>query len=285
MSAQTLLSLLLAAMCLGSAWATRGGRFLAEGPVAEFEAPTFLPTVSIESEIPAVESSHDGPRATLSVPAVEASNGPSETLSASDPAAWLTSTARFKGDGTAYSDAVNGTGKAFACSFRSLNPTFSRYFAAINIHQWEEGAACGRCALARCVDDRCKVKNEDVLVQIVDQCPACKKGDLDFSFPAYGEVTGLWPHRLAIEWRWASCAPEINGTMKFSPKDGINDHWQAFYLSNARYPIKEVKLEGKALDRSQFQFFTHSGPLPANATLMITADSGATVKAVVKSFT
>ncbi len=60
---------------------------------------------------------------------------------------------------------------------------------------------------------------------------------------------------------------------------------QAFYLSGSRYPIKEVKLEGKPLERSQFQFFTHSGPMPADATLEITADSGATVKAVVKSFT
>lgn len=39
--------------------------------------------------------------------------------------------------------------------------------------------------MVRCVDSRCSVQNKDVVVQIVDKCPECKHGDLDFSFPAY----------------------------------------------------------------------------------------------------
>jgi expansin (peptidoglycan-binding protein) len=186
------------------------------------------------------------------------------------------------GDGTAFSDAVNNTGSGFACSFRYLNDRFSRYFAAINSEQWEDGAACGRCVVARCVDPLCEVQNEDVLVQIVDLCPECKKGDVDFSFPAYRAVTGLWPHRLQIKWEWASCAPEIDGTIQFDSKDGSTAHWQAFFLANQRYPIKKAMLNGVELMRSPYRFFIHAGMAPeCPCELELTADTGAVVKATV----
>ena len=35
-------------------------------------------------------------------------------------------------------------------------------------------------------------------VMIVDKCPECAKGDLDFSFPAYREVGLKIFHRMAI---------------------------------------------------------------------------------------
>ena len=47
-----------------------------------------------------------------------------------------------------------------------------------------------RCARVRCVDPECRVRGKDVTVMIVDQCPECKKGDLDFSIPAYRDITG-----------------------------------------------------------------------------------------------
>lgn len=216
-------------------------------------------------------------------PRVEKAEGPISAAIRQSAASWLKETEKFYGDGTAYSDTVE-SGKSFACSMRELAPTFTRNFAAINSEQWENGNSCGRCIKARCVDDRCLVKNEDVLVQVVDLCPECSKGDVDFSFGAYEDVTGLWPHRLNIEWEWASCAPEIEGTIKFWPKDGINPWFTAFYLSNSRYPIKSLKLNGVELDRSPFQFWTQHGSMPESGELEITADSGAVVKAQVKSF-
>ena len=146
-------------------------------------------------------------------PRVQKAEGPITTAILGEAASWLHDGSKFHGDGTAYSDSVDN-GKGFACSMRELAPTFKTNFAAINIKQWDDGKACGRCVKARCVDDRCKIKNQDVLVQIVDQCPECKEGDVDFSFGAYKSVTGMWPHRLQIEWEWASCAPEIEGNLK-----------------------------------------------------------------------
>lgn len=36
------------------------------------------------------------------------------------------------------------------------------------------------------------------------------------------------------------------------PQDGINAQWQAWYLSNARYPLKSATLNGTPLHREQF---------------------------------
>jgi hypothetical protein len=38
-----------------------------------------------------------------------------------------------------------------------------------------------------------------------------------------------------------------------TPQDGINAQWQAFYFSNAKYPLKSVSLNGKELERNEFQ--------------------------------
>jgi hypothetical protein len=43
-------------------------------------------------------------------------------------------------------------------------------------------------------------------------------------------------------------------------------------------------MDGKLLDRSPYQFFTHHGPMPQGAELEIEADSGAFVTAKVASF-
>lgn len=41
-------------------------------------------------------------------------------------------------------------------------------------------------------------------VYLVDQCPTCPGRDLDFSNPAFRELTGLSPDRVKIEWcTWA----------------------------------------------------------------------------------
>lgn len=59
-------------------------------------------------------------------------------------------------------------------------------------------------------------------------------GDLDLSIPVYREVTGMWPHRLRVQWQWSDCSAHINGTIRMYPKDGINAFWQAFYFANSK---------------------------------------------------
>ncbi|KAL4451677.1 hypothetical protein ABPG75_007339 [Micractinium tetrahymenae] len=173
----------------------------------------------------------------------------------------------FSGDGTAYSEAVDGTGANFACSYRYLNPYFSTNFVAINKAMWDNGNACGKCITAWCVDDRCPVKGKKVTAQVVDLCPECKEGDVDFSIPMYRDVTGSWPNRLSVSWQWTDCSDMVQGDIMITPKDGINPQWQAFYFANAKYPLQA--------------FWVHAAPLSTPATFEFQAVNGATVSATV----
>lgn len=118
------------------------------------------------------------------------------------------------------------------------------------------------------------------------QCPECKEGDLDFGFEAYKELTGLWPHRLTIEWDWADCGENIDGSIQYDPKDGITKFWQAFYLSNTKYPIVNATLNGTPLQRSPYNFWIHPAMMPeGGATLQLVADNGKTVNATINDVT
>lgn len=165
----------------------------------------------------------------------------------------------FKGQGTAYSNAVSN-GMNFACSYRFLNPWARTNFVAMNSEQWADGSTCGRCVRARCTDSQC-TNNDFVTLYVVDKCPECKYGDLDMSIPAYKQVTGLWPNRLEIEWEWTTCAQDMTGSIHWDPKDGSNENWQAFYVSNPAQALKSVMLNGKELQRQTFNFWVHSSSL------------------------
>lgn len=177
----------------------------------------------------------------------------------------------------------DGTG--FACSMRKFSPLVKTYFAAINLPQWNEGLSCGKCIRARCTDSMCK-NNQWIKAMIVDQCPECKEGDVDFSIPAYNELTGLWPHRLQIEWEWLdTCDDLVEGEIHIAPKDGVNAWFHAFYLSNSKMPIKSVTLDGKLLERNQFGFFSAYGDIGAGPwTLKIEGETGETVTSTISSF-
>jgi hypothetical protein len=191
----------------------------------------------------------------------------------------------YVGDGTAYSEAVPD-GSGFACSFRKLFKHTKIYFAAINIEQWENGLSCGRCVNVLCTDPFCTVKNKKVKVQIVDQCPECKKGDIDLSIPAYRDVTGRWPHRLTVNWEWTSCEDIVDGDLLLSPKDGQNPWYHAFYLSNAANAIKKVTLNSKIeMSRNQFGFYHFQGELEQGPyTLRIVSIDGEMLTATVDTF-
>lgn len=215
-----------------------------------------------------------------------ASNSTSSSAVESDAASLPeVGSSTYSGDGTAFSDAVANTGAGFACSFRYLNNWASKYFVAMNNAQWDNGARCGTCIRAQCVDPKCPVQNKPVVAMVVDKCPECKHGDIDFSYPAYTDVTGSWPNRLKIEWEFVDCGALIDGTISIYPKDGSNAYWQAVYFANSRYPIVNVTLGGSPMYTQDggFGFWTHSGAAPDNSELVLTDSNGAVVKTTLKS--
>jgi hypothetical protein len=59
-------------------------------------------------------------------------------------------------------------------------------------------------------------------------------GDVDFSIPVYRDITGMWPHRLTIQWEWSDCSANIDGDIHLSPKVGL--HSSLLNYSNVSQP-------------------------------------------------
>lgn len=36
----------------------------------------------------------------------------------------------------------------------------------------------------------------------------------------YRDITGMWPHRLSIQWEWSDCSANIDGPIRMTPKVG-----------------------------------------------------------------
>jgi hypothetical protein len=190
---------------------------------------------------------------------------------------------QFAGDGTAYSERVQNASH-FACSYRKLPEKAKTNFVAINLPQWDQGRACGKCVNVWCTDPFCTTQFEPVKLMVVDQCPECKEGDLDLSIPAYEKVTGRWPHRLKVEWEWSDCGMwfDDDDEIRMDIKDGSNNWWRAFFFSNNRYPIRNVSINGRFLERQQFNFWTEWGDLGKGPyKIALTASTGETVETTV----
>jgi len=154
-------------------------------------------------------------------------------------------------------------------------------FVAINAPQWSDGQVCGKCVSVKCIDPKCPTQGVAVRAQAVDKCPECKFGDIDMSYPLYKAVTGSWPNRLHVSWSWTDCGDLINGTIQLDPKDGTNPYFTAFYLSNSRYPIANVTIDGTPYQRQTFGFWTGGSLPPAPYTIAMTADNGQVVTVTV----
>ena len=194
----------------------------------------------------------------------------------------------FTGQGTAYSSAVPDASK-FACSNRQIPSKAKEMFAAINSEQWAEGEECGRCVQVWCEDAFCTTRFKPQILKVYDLCPECAYGDLDLSNEAYEKVTGRWPHRLKIGWKWLS-REECNAhfdhgkEIRMDLKDSHNPWYRGFYFSMAADLIESVKLDGRELTPSQFGFWedfsgAELGEGPFH--LQLTSVAGETVEAVV----
>ena len=76
-------------------------------------------------------------------------------------------------------------------------------------------------------------------VRVVDQCPGCQAGDLDFNPQAFQVLSPLAAGRIKITWHEVAC--NVNGPLSYHFKDGANAYWTAIQIRNHRYPIASVE--------------------------------------------
>jgi expansin (peptidoglycan-binding protein) len=135
-------------------------------------------------------------------------------------------TTLHKGEGTYY--AADGSGN---CSFDKSSDLM---VAAMNQIDYAGSAVCGACIQAT-------GPNGTVTVKIVDRCPECKKGDVDFSKQAFAKIAAISAGRVAISWRFVPCA--VSGPLRYHFKSGSNQWWSAVQVRDHRHAVATFEVQ------------------------------------------
>jgi len=156
----------------------------------------------------------------------------------------------YTGEGTYY-DFANGDG---ACMF-GPSPN-DMLVAAMNAPDYQNASVCGEYV-------QVYGPKGQVTVRIVDLCPECKAGDLDFSPQAFAQIADLPQGRVDISWQVIS--PELNGPIAYHFKDGSNQWWTAVQVRNHRNPVAKLEYlnssgEWVSVPRTSYNYFVQTKP-------------------------
>lgn len=172
------------------------------------------------------------------------------------------------GDGTFYD--ADGSGN---CSF---DPTGDLMVAAMNHDEYAGSAVCGACVHA-------VGPSGEATVRIVDQCPECKVGDIDFSPEAFSLFADKSLGRVTIHWKYVPC--DVAGPIVYHFKEGSNQWWTAVQVRNPRHAIAklEFKKDGQYVEvnRLDYNYFVaESGMGPGPYSFRVTDVKGQVVEDV-----
>ncbi|HEY0464873.1 MAG TPA: expansin EXLX1 family cellulose-binding protein, partial [Polyangiaceae bacterium] len=190
----------------------------------------------------------------------------------SAPATTVVTTEKFgephSGDGTYYTFA-DGSG---ACLY---DKTSDFQIAALNGFDWAGSAWCGACV------DVTGPNGNQLRVRIVDECPDCAKGQLDFHPDAFAVLAPKEQGRVAISWSFVAC--DAVGPVSYKFKDGSNPFWTAVQVRNSRFPIAKLETSKDGVSfveaqRQDYNYFLNGAGFGAGATqVRISAPNGATL--------
>jgi expansin len=108
----------------------------------------------------------------------------------------------------------------------------NRLIAAMNLDDYRDAAACGACLVVVGPD------GDEVLVKVVDVCPACKPGGLDLSPQAFAWLAPHDAGRIPIRWQVVPC--NVSGPIAYRFKERSNAFWTGIQVRNHRYPIERL---------------------------------------------
>lgn len=160
-------------------------------------------------------------------------------------------------------DATEHTGEAtYYAADGSGNCSFDKapadpLVAAMNAIDYAGSATCGTCVA---VDGPLG----SITVRIVDQCPECKKGDLDMHPDAFDKIAKHADGRVTMKWRFVPCA--TSGPVVYHFKDGSNPWWTAVQVRGHTNAIAKVEGRGASgawvpMPRESYNYFIASGGL------------------------
>jgi expansin (peptidoglycan-binding protein) len=144
-----------------------------------------------------------------------------------------------------------------SCSFDPPREPSDRMVAALSGADYAHASWCGAClAVAGPLGD--------VVVRVVDQCPGCRRGDLDLSREAFAKIAPLSAGRTKVAWREVPCP--VTGPVVYQVKPGSNPQWTAIQLRNHRHRIARLEARDAggvyhAIARTDDNYFVAPGGL------------------------
>lgn len=166
----------------------------------------------------------------------------------------------YSGDGTAYGMITEGGN----CLFPKGEYYSDMMFAALNHDQYENDMGCGLCALVVSTSH----PYNPIRIRVIDQCPECEHGSLDFSDKAFKALTNMDPARVKITWALIPCDVEVpeypalleqDAKLKFKFKSGSTRFWFQVEIYNTRYPVSLVEMKNNdefiKMDRLPYNYW------------------------------
>ena len=165
----------------------------------------------------------------------------------------------YSGDGTAYGNIKSGGN----CLFPKGEYYEDMMFAALNHDQYFDDMGCGLCALVVSTSHPYK----PIRIRVIDQCPECEHGSLDFSDIAFKALTNMDPARVKITWALIPCDIEVpnypaliekDSEIKFKFKHGSTQYWFQVQVYNTVYPVSALELEiNGEFTQLQWQYYNY----------------------------
>lgn len=136
----------------------------------------------------------------------------------------------FTGEGTQYGGVAGSNGGN--CGIYVEEEDFLH--CAMNHTQYDSSYACGACV-------RVFGPLGEITVKVVDRCPECKPGDIDFSTQAFIQIAKLEDGRVPIKWQFVPCEEEENIKVKF--EEGTSQFYFKAIFYDIKYRINQVEYQ------------------------------------------
>lgn len=158
----------------------------------------------------------------------------------------------YTGEGTQYGGVAGSNGGN--CGIYVPEDEFLH--CAMNHTQYDSSYACGACV-------RVFGPLGEITVKVVDRCPECKHGDIDFSTLSFLQIATLEAGRVPIKWQFVPCEEEEKN-IKVKFEEGTSQFYFKAIFYDIKYRINQVEYQRQdgtfvPIHREMYNYYVENG--------------------------
>jgi expansin (peptidoglycan-binding protein) len=120
------------------------------------------------------------------------------------------------------------------CSYPG--PPADKLFVAMSPSEYDSAGSCGSYL------EVTGPHGNKVRVEVIDQCPECKAGHIDLSFPAFARLAPLKAGLIPVSY-YTIKNPVLPGPLAFLVKPGSSRYWLALIVINTGNAVASVQVK------------------------------------------